>query len=102
MAKKKLLNKKLRKGKFYIVYDGSETGHPGMIYWKNDNKNLYLAIITGTSYSKNVITLRFTTDRNVKKSFVNKKPFLGKRKDYGYKELKGMKFNKRDKKKIIR
>ena len=40
MSKKKIVNKRLLKGKFYVVHDGSASGHPGMIYWKQDKKNI--------------------------------------------------------------
>ena len=102
MSKKRIANKKLRKGRFYLVHDGSCHGHPGMIYWKSDRKNLYLSLTTGTSYNKDLIRLKKCTDSNVKESFVNKKPFLGKRKDYGSIEKLDMFFSKIDKKTILR
>lgn len=102
MSKRKSIKKKLRKGKFYLVHDGSKKGHPGMIFWKSDKKNLYLSLTTGTSYNKDLISLRYPTDKNTKKSFVNRRPFLGKRKDYGNKEFYDMKFCKGDKKSILR
>lgn len=72
-----------------------------MIYWKNDKKNLYLSLTTGTSYNKDLLPLNAPTDSQVKMSYVNKKPFLGKRKDYGNKVLVDMKFSKLDKKMIL-
>ena len=48
MSKKKKV-KPIIKGYFYHVHEGSETGHPGFVYWKSDRKNLYLLITTGTS-----------------------------------------------------
>ena len=102
MSKKKLVNKKLRKGRFYLVHDGSKTGHPGMIVWKNDNKNLYLSLTTETTYNKDLIRLSHSTDKSTHISYVHKRPFLGRRKDYGSKEMTDMKFNKYDKKRILR
>lgn len=102
MPKKTIFNKKLKKGRFYLVHEGSKTGHPGMIYWKNDNKNLYLALTTGTSYNKMLIRLYYPTAKNIKISYVNKKLFLGKRKDFGGIEKVNLKFNKKDKKMILR
>ena len=29
-------------GKFYLMFDGSRTGHPGYVLWKDDSKNRYL------------------------------------------------------------
>ena len=102
MEKLKKFDKKLLKGKFYTTYVGSHMGHPGMIYWKNDEKNLYLALTTDTSDGRHRTRLSVPTDNIVSKSYVYNRPFLGRRKDFGSKELVGMKFSKRDKKKIIR
>lgn len=102
MSKKEIYSKHLKKGKFYLTYDGSKTGHPGMIYWKNDKKNLYLALTTDTSEGNHRIRLSTPTDNRVKKSYIKTRPFLGKRKDFGSKELIGMRFSKYDKKKTIR
>ena len=99
MSKKKLVLKKLKKGKFYAVHEGSRRGHPGKLYWKNDNKNLYLFIKTGTTPSPDNIILVVPTEKGVKKSYVYKRPMLAKRKDVGS-ELIGMAFSKADKKKI--
>lgn len=101
MPKKRITKKQLLKGRFYIVHDGSKSGHPGMIYWKNDNKNMYLSLTTGTTYNKDLITLSHPTDDSTKTSFVYQRPFLGKRKDYGNKILIGMRFHKKDKKIIL-
>ena len=38
--------KNIEVGKFYLVYDGSKTGHPGFIIWKDDLKNRYLVVLT--------------------------------------------------------
>ena len=97
MKKEKRIIKSLKKGRFYLIHDGSPPGHPSMILWKRDKKNLYLSIITGTSPNKDMIKLYFPTTIKIKKSFVHKRPFLGKRKDYGKKEMLDMKFNKKDK-----
>lgn len=99
MAKKKPVTKKLLKGRFYAVHEGSPKGHPGKLYWKNDNKNLYLFIKTGTTPSPDNIVLIVPTAKGVKKSYVYKRPVLAKRKDVGS-ELPSMRFGKPDKKKI--
>lgn len=92
ISKKVIYNKHLQKGKFYSV-----NGHPGMIYWKNDKKNKYLALVTGTSSGRHKTELQIPTEKNVKKSYVNNRPVLGRRKHFGSKELYGMKFHKKDK-----
>ena len=99
---KKLVSiKRIRKGRFYLIHDGSKTGHPGMVYWKSDKKNIYLSLTTGTTHNKESISLRFPIDKTIKRSYVNKRPFLGRRKDYGSKEMQDMRFNKKDKKLIL-
>ena len=87
--------KDLKTGCFYLTHDGSKSGHPGMIYWKNDKKNLYLAITTGTSEKGDPHFLELTepTEKGVSHSYVNKRPFLGKRRDFGSNEKKSMSFH---------
>ncbi|MCH5171384.1 MAG: hypothetical protein J1F31_00925 [Erysipelotrichales bacterium] len=97
MSKKEKYSKHLEKGRFYLVHDGSKTGHPGKIYEKNDKKNRYYAIKTGTTYDKHKIPLNFPTDSSTNRSYVDKRPFVGKRRDFGDKELGGMNFHKSDK-----
>lgn len=92
MSKKKIYNKHIEKGKFYSV-----NGHPGMIFWKNDKKNRYKAVVTGTSEGRHKTRLKYPTEKKVEKSFVNNRPVLGRRSNFGSKELKGMRFHKADK-----
>lgn len=65
MSKKELFNKHLEKGKFYSV-----NGHPGLIVHKNDNKNLYIAVVTGTTQRKHQTPLNHPTEDKVEHSFV--------------------------------
>lgn len=88
--------KNLKKGKFYLTHDGSKTGHPGMIYWKSDKNNLYLAFKTDSSDGRHRVKLSKATDNTVKTSYVSSRPFLGKRKDFGSKELENMSFSIND------
>ena len=92
MAKKIIYNKRLKKGRFYSV-----NGHPGYIFWKNDKKNRYKALVTGTSEGRHKTLLKHPTEKSISKSYINNRPVLGKRKHFGSKELDGMKFNKNDK-----
>ena len=70
-------------GKFYLIHDGSKTGHPGLIVWKNDEFNLYLALKFGTTSNKNNLPLKRSIGGGAIESFIYKKLFLGKRKDFG-------------------
>ena len=36
--------KNIEVGKFYFIHDGSKTGHPGYVVWKDDEKNRYLVV----------------------------------------------------------
>lgn len=96
MSKKKPASKKLLKGKFYAVHEGSKHGHPGKLYWKNDQKNIYLFLKTGTASTPDNIVLTVPTEEGVKRSYVYKKPILAKRKDVGS-EFPNMRFGKADK-----
>lgn len=92
ISKKKIFNKQLKRGKFYSV-----EGHPGMVYKKNDNKNTYYAIVTGTSQARHMTKLTHPTDSSVSSSYVKNRPVKGRRKHFGSKELVGMRFHKDDK-----
>ncbi len=95
MSKKIKYNKQLKKGKFYSV-----KGHPGMIYKKNDKKNMYFAVVTGTTRRKHMTQLKHPTEKGVDKSYVHNRPVLGRRSNFGSKELKGMRFHKDDRETI--
>lgn len=93
-------------GKFYLIHDGSKTGHPGLIISKNDIRNEYLVIRTESDKPgritkrelkrQHLITLKHPTDNNVICSYVRTKPLLCKRKDIGSKELIGMRIHVED------
>ena len=96
MSKKKIYNKHLEKGRFY-----SANRHPALIVSKNDKKNIYLAVVTGTTKRKHQTQLKHPTENKIRASFVNNRPVLGKRKHFGSKELVGMRIHPDDRK-IIR
>ena len=91
MSKKHKYNKHLEKGKFYVV-----NKHPGLIVFKNDKKNIYIAVVTGTSQHKHQVKLKHPTERRVKVSYVCSRPVKGKRKHFGSKELVGMRIHPDD------
>ena len=78
--------KVLEIGKFYFIHDGSKTGHPGYIVWKDDEKNIYVALKFGTS--KNNENILLTTKISLAtRNYIYKKLFVGKRKDFSSKAL---------------
>ena len=87
-------------GKFYLIFDGSKTGHPGLVIWKDDTKNLYLVVRTESDKEgkiskrelarQHLVDLKHPTDNTVVKSYVRTKHLMCKRKDIGKKELIGM------------
>ena len=91
MSKKKVYNKHLEKGKFYSV-----NKHPGLIVKKNDRKNFYLAVITGTTKRKHQTQLSHPTEEGIKASYINNRPVQGHRKHFGSKWLRGMKISSED------
>ena len=88
---KKIYSKNLEKGKFYSV-----NRYPGLIVLKNDKKNIYIAVITGTSCHRHQTKLKHPTESRIKTSYVNNRPVQGKRKHFSSKELKGMKIHSID------
>ena len=88
--------KHIQKGRFYHIHEGSPSGHPGMIYWKNDKRNLYFALTTDSSCGEHRTKLTTPTSWDVKHSYVYNRPTLAKRKDIGSKYV-FMRFNKKDK-----
>ena len=70
--------------------------HPGLIVFKNDQKNIYIAVITGTSQKRHQTKLKHPTEKRIKTSFVNNRPVQGKRKHFGSKELIGMRIHPDD------
>ena len=84
MSNKKVsqIAKTIYLGKFHFIHDGSKTGHPGYIIWKDDENNLYLAIKFGSTGNVHNFPLGRPVGSGVKKSYVYKRAFLGKRKDY--------------------
>ena len=72
--------------KFYFIHDGSPTGHPGLIIWKDDEKNIYVALKFGTTPNKENILLK-TKISIAKQNYIYKKVFIGKRKDFSSKAL---------------
>lgn len=82
--------KNLSVGKFYLIHDGSKTGHPGLIVWKNDSLNVYIAAKIGTSPRKDNIPLQQNITKNTK-NYLYKRLFIGKRKDFGSKEFVDLK-----------
>ena len=92
MSKKKIYNKHIEKGRFYVV-----NKHPGLIVLKNDKKNIYIAVVTGTTQNRHQTRLKHPTEKKAKVSFVNNRPVQGKRRHFGSKELIGMKIHPEDK-----
>ena len=91
MSKKKIYSKQLKKGKFYSV-----NKHPGLIVFKSDKKNMYLAIVTGTTKHKHQTKLSHPTENRIRTSYVNNRPVQGRRKHFGSRELIGMKIHSDD------
>ena len=74
-------------GNFYLIHDGSKTGHPGLIIWRDEVKNLYLAIKFGTTSSKDNFKLQCALSNDITTSYCYKRLFLGKKKNFGSKQL---------------
>lgn len=101
-----VMSKTIEIGKFYFIHDGSKTGHPGFVVWKDDVANRYLVIRTDSDkpgsisktkkHEKHITKLKHATEEKVINSYVHNRPMMCKRKDIGSKELIGMKFHEDD------
>ena len=97
MSKKKIYNKHLERGRFYIHSDG-HGGHPALLYKKNDRKNEYYVIIFTSSPGTKRIQLKHSIEPlKVEISFVHTSPTKSKRRDLGSNILVGIKIHKDDK-----
>ena len=97
MSKKKIYNKHLEKGRFYIHND-THGGHPALLYKKKDKKNSYFVIIFTSSPGPKRKRLKYSIEPlKIKISFVHSLPTVAKRRDLGTKKLDGLKINKEDK-----
>ena len=94
--------KNIEVGKFYLIHDGSKTGHPGLVIWKDDVQNLYLIIKFGSTCNKDNAIFPYPIGKDIKQSYYFKRPFLGKRKDIGGKSFDDLKANDVDIIKILK
>lgn len=79
--------------KFYFVHDGSKTGHPGFVVWKDDEANRYLVVRFDSDKFgdvpkiqrgvRHITMLSHPTSPDVRNSYVHNRPMLCKRKDIG-------------------
>lgn len=77
---------------FYHIYGGGR--HTSFIYKKDENKKTYISLKFGTTKRKDTIEIKPIDGKNTK--YVHKRPFEGKRSDYGNRPLVGMKINQQD------
>lgn len=98
--------KNIEIGKFYFVHDGSKSGHPGLVVWKDDAANRYLLVrFDSDSFDaeftkeqrgvKHITKLKHPTSDYVMNSYVHNRPMLCKRKDIGS-ELYGLNVSEED------
>ena len=69
-------------GKFYLIHDGSKTGHPGLIIWNDEINNLYLAIKFGTTPSKDNCKFYYPLSRDILCSLLLQKIIFRKKKEF--------------------
>ena len=97
MSKKKIYNKHLEKGRFYIHSDG-HGGHPALLYKKRDKNNEYYVVVFTSSPGPKRIKLKYSIEPiKVEISFVHSSPKKSKRRDLGSRPLVGIKIHKEDK-----
>ena len=98
--------KNIEVGKFYLIHDGSKTGHPGLVMQKDDTSNRYLLIKFDSDKLgdkpkiergiRHITKLKHPISNDVVTSYVKNRPILCKRKDLWGKELKGLSISEED------
>lgn len=97
MSKKKIFEKHLEKGRFYLHSD-RQGGHPALLYKKNDNKNQYLILLFTSSPGPKRRKLKESIEPSrAKESFVHNLPTIAKRRDLGKNRLENVHISKEDK-----
>lgn len=85
------ISKTIEVGKFYFIHDGSKSGHPGYIVWKDEERNLYIAIKFGTTKNDDNEILHQRINQSVI-NYIYKRLFVGKRKDFKKEEFRDFYF----------
>ena len=97
MSKKKIYNKHLEKGRFYIHSDG-HGGHPALLYKKRDRKNVYFIVVFTSSPGPKRRKLKHSIEPiKIKTTFVHNTPKISKRKELSSHYMDGLKIHKEDK-----
>ena len=97
MAKKKICNKHLETGRFYVHSDG-HGGHPSLLYKKNDNQNKYYIVLFTSSPGPKRIKLKHSIEPiKIKDSYVHNTPKVVKRRELSSFPMVGLQINPKDK-----
>ena len=97
MSKKKIYNKHLEKGRFYIHSDNNG-GHPALLYKKKDKKNKYYLVVFTSSPGPKRFKLKHSIEPiKVRVSYVHNTSKISKRKELSSFPLIGLKINDEDK-----
>ena len=97
MSKKRLFNKHLLKGKFYVHGDG-HGGHPALLYKKRDQKNKYYLVIFTSSPGPKRKRLKHSIEPSkTAMSFVHNTPKISKRRDIKSTPMENIHISKDDK-----
>lgn len=91
MAKQK---SKIKVGKFYMIYGGGH--HPAYIYEIVVDHKTYKALKFGTTPGNHMIRI-MPIQEGYEVGYVHDRPFEGTRKDFGDRELVGLKIDDSDK-----
>ncbi len=90
---------KLIRGRFYSIYTTGGS-HPSLIFKINRRKNKYVVIVFDSSDGRHRTKLVHPISEKVKESYVQNRPLLTTKKDFGNHELQGIAIDKEDKPRI--
>lgn len=96
MSKKKIYNKHLEKGRFYLHSDGH--GGQALLIKKSDRKNIYFIVVFTSSPGPKRKRLKHSIEPiKIKVSFVHNTPKISSRRELGRNPMNSLNIDKEDK-----
>ena len=87
---------KLFRGRFYSNFK-TGGGHPALIISKNKNRNEYTCVVFDSTNGRHRTKLRHPISKNESNSYIQNRPFISRKNDFGNHQLEGLIIHKDDK-----
>lgn len=87
---------KIVRGKYYSIFTTGGS-HPALVFKKNKKRNMYYVIVFDSSPGRHRTKLAHPTSDNVKNSYVQNRPLVVTKREFGNHEFLGLMVHKQDK-----